>query len=214
MTAPSPKSPWYKSWIWTSVSFLGSMGIGLLLLTEVRSGPVVAALGGLGAYFSLAFLVPQAMSGKTRLSKSRASGQSPPDDPRVNLLVEAHHHAATLAAVVPNLPLAVGQIVTDLNRHARLIIEAVSNAPEKLPPVLRFFTYYLPSTADLVMDRIKLAPHAGSARLTEIDQTLGRLVDAFKGFEQAVLSPDLQSVDLDIALLDDALDADFEALKR
>ena len=200
MTAPSPKSPWYKSWIWTSVSFLGSMGIGLLLLTEVRSGPVVAALGGLGAYFSLAFLVPQAMSGKTRLSKSRASGQSPPDDPRVNLLVEAHHHAATLAAVVPNLPLAVGQIVTD--------------APEKLPPVLRFFTYYLPSTADLVMDRIKLAPHAGSARLTEIDQTLGRLVDAFKGFEQAVLSPDLQSVDLDIALLDDALDADFEALKR
>jgi hypothetical protein len=112
------------------------------------------------------------------------------------------------------MPIAIGETVSVLHRHALAIIDGVSSEPQKLTPVLRFFTYYLPSTADLVMDRIKLAPHAGSARLAEIDQTLMRLVEAFDGFQNAVLAPDLQSVDLDVELLDQALNADLEELKR
>lgn len=203
---------------WTPFAFFGGLGLGFLALTEFRAGPIVAGLAGLGTYFLIAFVIPK------RVKRPYADGsdetQAPQgltqvrDDPRVDLLVEAHQNAAMLAAAQTQMPLAIGETVHLLHRHAQAIIEAVTRQPEKLTPVLRFFTYYLPSTADLVMDRIKLAPHAGSTRLQEIDQTLARLVEAFAGFEKAVRAPDLQSVDLDVELLDQALDADLEDLKR
>jgi 5-bromo-4-chloroindolyl phosphate hydrolysis protein len=208
------KARWFKSWTWTGASFVGSVGVGLLLLTEVRSGPVLATLAGLGAYYLLAFLLPQTLSGRD--TKVGGSGQKLVDaqDPRVELLVEAHQHVATLAAARVHMPMSALATLDALHDHAASIIEEVSAQPEKLGPVLRFFTYYLPSTADLAMDRIKLASHAGSQRLAEIDQTLLRLVEAFAGFDAAVRAPDLESVDMDIELLDQALDADLEGLKR
>ena len=203
---------------WTLFAFLSGLGLGFLALTELRTGPIVAGLAGLGAYFLIAFVIPKqvkqrVLSGGHTASPHQGPSQSEPD-PRVDLLVEAHQHAATLAAAQSQMPLTIGETIHRLHGHAQVIIEAVTRQPEKLTPVLRFFTYYLPSTADLVMDRIKLAPHAGSTRLQEIDQTLARLVEAFAGFEKAVRAPDLQSVDLDVELLDQALDADLEDLKR
>ncbi len=190
--------------------------VGFLALSELRAGPIIGSLVGLATYFLLAFALPNRI--KRRLQGPDVSladtEQYVDRDPRVDLLVEAHQHAATLAAAQVQMPLVIGDIVSNLHRHAVAIIDEVSNEPEKLTPVLRFFTYYLPSTADLVMDRIKLAPHAGSARLNEIDQTLTRLGEAFAGFQAAVLAPDLQSVDLDVELLDQALNADLEELKR
>jgi hypothetical protein len=135
------------------------------------------------------------------------------DDPRVDLLVEAHTHLATLAATRPHLPAALALVTQSLESDGRAILESVTQTPEKLHSVLRFFTYYLPSTADLVMDRVRLAPHAGQARLEEIDHTLQRLMEAFAGFRAALLQPELTSVDLDISLLDTALDTDLEELK-
>ena len=212
---PEPKKvPWFTSWAWTCASFLGAGGVGLLLLTELRTGPVLATLGGLGAYYLLAFLLPQVFSGPPKGPNMMALAGSKPDDPRVELLVEAHQHAATLAGARAHVPLPVSQTLDTLYRHAQAIIEGISAQPEKLDPVLRFFTYYLPSTADLAMDRVKLAPHAGSARLTEIDQTLVRLVEAFAGFEAAVRAPDMASVDMDVELLEQALDTDLQDLKR
>jgi hypothetical protein len=213
MVDQTPKPVWFKSWLWTGCSFLGAVGVGLLLLTELRSGAVLAALGGLGAYFLLAFLLPQSLSGAGRVVQEPVLALTPDADPRVELLVEAHQHAATLAATAKEVPLDVGQSVSALSKQAHAIIEKVSESPEKLSPVLRFFTYYLPSAADLATDRVKLASHAGSARLLEIDQTLARLVEAFAGFEATLMSPDLKSVDLDIELLEDAIKADFENLK-
>ena len=103
--------------------------------------------------------------------------------------------------------------VNQLALDAGIIINAVTDEPAKLSSVLRFFTYYLPSTADLVSDRIKLANLAGNQRLVEIDHTLARLQEAFTGFKAAIIKPDLHSVDIDISLLDEALDADLEDLK-
>ncbi len=206
---------------WTLLSFAGGLSLGFLALTEFRAGPIIAGLGGLAAYFLIAFAIPKWLQrriyGDNRSSAiplSSLDAVPSSDDPRVDLLVEAHQHAAILAAATQQLPLAVAASVDTLHKHAIAIIAAVSAEPSKLAPVLRFFTYYLPSTSDLVMDRIKLATHAGSTRLGEIDQTLLRLIEAFAGFEAAVLAPDLHSVDLDVELLDQALNADLEELKR
>jgi hypothetical protein len=197
---------------WTAISFVLSALTGLALLTELRAGPIIAALGGLGIYALLAYVIPKQLDPNTS-PEALDVPASIPDDPRVELLVEAYQHVATLAAARHDVPLVLGDTVNRLLGDAEAIITAVTEQPEKLNVVLRFFTYYLPSTADLVMDRVKLASHAGATRLNEIDQTLNRLTEAFAGFKAAVLAPDLASVDIDMELLDDALDAELEDLK-
>lgn len=203
-----------RSGAWTFLSLVLSTILGFAFLAELRSGPIIAGLAGLGAYFVLAYGVPTRTRGWAQTEMPNIDGPETSDDPRVELLVDAHQHIATLSATKNEVPLPVAETLVQLHAHATSILEGVTASPEKLSPVLRFFTYYLPSTADLAMDRVKLATHAGPERLEEIDHTLARLVDAFKGFKEAVLSPDLESVDLDIELLDEAINADFESLKR
>jgi hypothetical protein len=201
--------------LWTGVALAASGLLGFILLAEFRAGPWIAGLGALGAYGFLAYVLPKrlrASDGLDALPSNLATSTS--TDPRVELLVGAHQHVAGLVKARDELPLEVGKIVDGLTENARAIIEAVSLQPDKLNPVLRFFTYYLPATEDLVLDRIKLAPYAGSERLAELDHTLSRLGEAFASFRVGVLEPDLASVDIDISLLEDALDADLEDLKK
>lgn len=198
---------------WTGISFAAASLLGVAALVEFRAGPVVAGLLGLGLYGFMAYLLPVRVAAIQAEEDSNNNKPVPSADPRVDLLVEAHQHLDALVAAGPGLPMGLREVVASLADDGANIVAAVTDAPEKLNPVLRFFTYYLPATADLVADRLKLAPHAGSERLAEIDQTLGRLSEAFAGFKHATLAPDLASVDIDISLLDDALDADLEELK-
>jgi hypothetical protein len=199
------------SGLWTLISFALAGLLGFLALVELRSGPLIAAFLGLGAYGFLAYVLPKrARAGQ---AEPAAMAQGDKLDARGELLVEARQHLATLSKPHTKLPASVRAIVKRLAEEGNSVTDAVTEAPEKLTSVLRFFTYYLPATADLVEDRVKLAPHAGAGRLAEIDQTLGRLLEAFSGFRAALLEPDLASVDVDITLLDDALDADLEDLK-
>jgi hypothetical protein len=199
-----------KSDVWTGVSFVSAGLLGFLALTEFRTGPIIAGLLGLGMYGFMAYVIP-ARADATKPDESTAP--RPSDDPRVDLLVEAHQHLATLSKSAAKLPVDLKATIRKLVEDGTVVAQAVTSDPDKLTPILRFFTYYLPATADLAQDRLKLAPHAGSERLAEIDQTLVRLGEAFAGFRAAALEPDLASVDLDITLLDDALDADLEDLK-
>jgi 5-bromo-4-chloroindolyl phosphate hydrolysis protein len=199
---------------WTGVSFACAILLGLAALLELRSGPFIAGGLGLAVYFLMAYVVPSRMGGQNQVTLDASRGTLPSEDPRVDLLVEAHQHLASLTSAYTSLPTPLQPIVAKLASDGGVITEAVTQAPEKLSAVLRFFTYYLPATADLVSDRLKLADHAGLSRLAEIDATLVRLGEAFDAFRVAVLEPDLTSVDLDITLLDDALDADLEELKQ
>jgi hypothetical protein len=198
---------------WTAISFAGAGLLGLLALMEFRSGPIIAGLLSVALYVFMAYILPYQV--KTVGAQAGESDEplAPSDDPRIDLLVEAHQHVQTLSEAKANMPLAVAAMIHQLALDAGVIINAVTEEPSKLTPVLRFFTYYLPSTADLASDRVKLAAHAGDARLQEIDHTLARLTEAFAGFKAAVIQPELASVDIDISLLDDALDADLEDLK-
>lgn len=198
------------SWWVIFSSMAASLAVGGALLVEARSGPIVAGLVALSLYGFLTVALPRLIQGK-----ARADLPSPPvlgpkdDDPRHALLVEAHEHIVSIRNTIPIVPLNVGLVLDALVRHALNILDTVASHPEKVNPVLRFFTYYLPATADLVSDRLKLEAHAGQARLAEIDHTLGRLQEAFASFERAVVEPDLASVDLDMELLDRALKDDL-----
>jgi hypothetical protein len=197
--------------VWTGVSFGLAALLGLVALVEMRAGPFIAGALGLGAYGFLAYVLPQRVRSAEADETSQPIAQNL--DPRTELLVEARQHLATLAKPSTKIPATVKATIKRLAEEGTAITDEVTENPDKLNGVLRFFTYYLPATADLVQDRIKLAPHAGTERLAEIDQTLERLLEAFSGFRAAALEPDLASVDLDVTLLDDALDADLEDLK-
>jgi 5-bromo-4-chloroindolyl phosphate hydrolysis protein len=196
---------------WTGLSFAVAAFVGVVALVEMRAGPLVAGLVGLGIYGFMAYVLPNRVTRQT--DEAATLTEEKISDPRVELLAEARQHLATLAKQSPKIPAAMKAVIKKLCDEGTTITDTVTESPEKLTAVLRFFTYYLPATADLVQDRIKLAPHAGTERLAEIDQTLVRLGDAFAGFRAAVMEPDMASVDLDITLLDDALDADLEDLK-
>ncbi len=198
------------SWWVIFGSMAASLAFGGALLVEVRTGPIVAGLVALSLYGFLTHALPRLFQGKSAADVRSPTLLDPEhDDPRHALLVEAHEHIMVLRAAMPVVPLPVGQVLDALVHHALTILDTVASHPEKLTPILRFFTYYLPATADLVSDRLKLEAHAGQARLQEIDHTLGRLQEAFAGFERAVVEPDLASVDLDMELLDRALRDDL-----
>ena len=205
------KSAKSGSW-WTVLGALAlSLALGAGLLFEFRLGPVVAAILALTFYGFLTILVPRMLAGRSDPTPVDTAPALAEDDtdPHHSLLVEAHHHLQSLRQAVPELPLPVAETVQALARHGLTILDAVAVHPNKIHPILRFFTYYLPATADLVADRLALADHAGPARLTEIDETLTRLREAFNSFEEAVLRPDLEAVDLDMELLDQALKDDL-----
>jgi hypothetical protein len=180
-------------------------------LFELRLGPIVAAILALTFYGFLTIVLPRLWAGRQTASDPTTEPVLAEDDhdPMHGLLVEAHQHLKTLRLAVENLPVAVGETVQGLAHHGLTILEAVADQPGKINSILRFFTYYLPATADLVTDRLQLGDHAGQQRLAEIDQTLIRLQEAFISFEEAVLRPDLEAVDLDMELLDQALKDDL-----
>jgi 5-bromo-4-chloroindolyl phosphate hydrolysis protein len=198
---------------WTGISFIAASVTGLVVLMEMRTGPFIAGALGLALYGFMAYVIPQRTRVRTVETQITTNQTSQSDDPRVTLLVEAHQHVESLSDAGGQLPSHLTSLVEKLASDGDAITQAVTTDPSKLGPIMRFFTYYLPATSDLVDDRLKLADHAGAARLAEIDATLARLGDAFGAFRAAVLGCELQSVDLDISLLDDALDADLEDLK-
>jgi hypothetical protein len=198
---------------WTAISFVTAVFIGLAALLEMRAGPFIAGGVGLAVYGFMAYILPSRARALSQADQDSLPDVNPNEDPRVTLLVEAHQHVASLLDASATLPSHLSLLVEKLAHDGRAITEAVTEDPSKLTAVMRFFTYYLPATADLVEDRLKLADHAGTQRLSEIDATLVRLGDAFDAFRKAVLEPELEAVDLDITLLDDALDADLEDLK-
>ena len=211
---PNKRTPTHPptSWWVIFVSLWLSLGLGAALLMEVRAGPLIAAAAALGLYTLLTVILPnQWHKRQARLTKPVEGVEIVSDDPRHALLVEANQHTQFIHQAINRMPLSLRRTLGALVRHSLVIIDATASAPEKLNPVLRFFTYYLPATADLVSDRLKLEAHAGATRLAEIDATLVRLEAAFANFEQAVLTPDLDSVDIDMALLDKALKDELES---
>jgi hypothetical protein len=191
-------------WAPVVLATLGGGLAGFVALAELRLGPILAAGAGLGAYALLLVVLD-------RVWPRPAVTSEPADtveDATVALLAEAELCARRLdaAADAASGPAAVA--LRAIGARARVIAAHVTADPARLPTLLRAFTYYLPAAAELGEDRARLAPQADARRLLEIDDTLARLADAFAGFERQALAPDLQELDLDLRLIDQALASD------
>jgi 5-bromo-4-chloroindolyl phosphate hydrolysis protein len=92
------------------------------------------------------------------------------------------------------------------------VIASLEADPSRLSDVQRLFTYYLPATADLLAARGALAGSGETARLAEIDTMIGKLGQAYDDFAARLSGHDARSLEIDMRLLDQALDQEF-ALK-
>lgn len=81
--------------------------------------------------------------------------------------------------------------------------------PSRLSDVQRLFTYYLPATSDLLTARGALARSENPARLAEIDAMIGKLDTAYNDFADRLKGHDARSLEIDLKLLDRALDEEF-----
>jgi hypothetical protein len=89
------------------------------------------------------------------------------------------------------------------------VVAGLEADPSRLSDVQRLFTYYLPATADLLAVRGGVAGSGDSDRLAEIDTMIGKLGLAYDDFSARLSGHDARSLEIDMRLLDQALDQEF-----
>jgi hypothetical protein len=98
-------------------------------------------------------------------------------------------------------------------RHMVAMVKDVESGleadPSRLSDVQRLFTYYLPATADLLSARGAIAGSGDTKRLAEIDMMIGKLDLAYTDFSERLLGHDARSLEIDLRMLDQALDEEF-----
>jgi hypothetical protein len=120
------------------------------------------------------------------------------DPARVRLEAAASAAGEPLGARLRNMVSRVKQVVAGLETD-----------PSRLSDVQRLFTYYLPATADLLAARGALAGTSEASRLSEIDTMIGKLDLAYDDFAARLSGHDARSLELDLRLLDQAIDQEF-----
>jgi hypothetical protein len=103
----------------------------------------------------------------------------------------------------------LGENLQKIVQHAENIERDLLRAPHKLSQVQRIFTYYIPSTQDLLIARGKAQANNDATKLAEIDTMFSRLALAYQDFAQKMHGEDARSVDIDIKLLDQSLAQDL-----
>jgi hypothetical protein len=201
------RSGWFPASI-----FLASIGLLYLFLHFNAPEGFYSIFGFLTFLFFASFLPKMMHDTKKEVAQAAALAQANMDA-RQKLIVEAYHHAGVLARARAKLPDLVSATVEKLHAHTKAILKIIGTNWHEVTPIVRFFTYYLPETTHLVTARLSLSPQMNAERLNEIDATLARLVEAFAAFEAAARAPDLESIDLDIRLLDQALKTEIDGLR-
>lgn len=112
---------------------------------------------------------------------------------------------------------ASGELLSNLQKivlNAEKIEQDLLREPHKLSEVQRIFTYYIPATQDLLFARAKAVNANDASKLTEIDNMMARLAQAFEDFARKMHGEDARSIDIDIKLLEQSLQEDLSYTKR
>jgi 5-bromo-4-chloroindolyl phosphate hydrolysis protein len=136
------------------------------------------------------------------------------DTAHQKLIRETFEARAQLTAAASAADGPLGDNLRRMDRATRTVVERLDKDPSDLAHVQRMFTYYLPSAAQLLTARQNIVGTNNLAHQAEIDGMFGRLADAFEGFVARINGTDIRSLEIDLKLLEQSLDAEFDPLKR
>jgi hypothetical protein len=107
-------------------------------------------------------------------------------------------------------PSVRGQIA-DLFTTGQKVVAGVRADPSKTMAVRRLLTFYLPNAASLAEGWLALEGRAipSPERMTQTAGTLRALTDAFHRFSDDLAQPQMQTLDIDLKVVNDALKADL-----
>lgn len=207
------------SWGVVIVSMLAAAGIGALALAELRTGPLAAAMLGVGCYIAflmMATRLERRLKGKDAdvAADTPDTAAAPPETPVTRLTREGRANAHRILSASSSAPDAPRADFLAIAAHAANLCDRLEMAPDRLDSVLRAFTFYLPAVADLAEDRGRLAASAGPGRLAEMDATLARLRTLFAAFERSLIEPDLREIDIDLAVIERSLKEETGSLRQ
>ena len=108
-------------------------------------------------------------------------------------------------------PAVRGQ-VAELVTTGRKVVDQVRADPTRAMAVRRLLTFYLPNAASLAEGWVALEGRAlpSPERMTQTGQTLRSLNQAFAKFSDDMAEPQMQTLDVDLKVVNDALKSDLE----
>ena len=109
---------------------------------------------------------------------------------------------------------AVADRVGHLGRVADGILRAVETDPLKVDRVRRFITYYLPRAGEMAESYrlLETRPTPDEQRLASTGAIIDRLAVAFTRYADHIVDADLDTLDIELKLLQSALDDDLDRL--
>jgi len=123
-------------------------------------------------------------------------------------------------ASLDRMKLTLGQIrdpavrgqVAQLVTTGRKVVDQVRADPTRAMAVRRLLTFYLPNAASLAEGWVALEGRAlpSPERMTQTGQTLRSLNEAFAKFADDMAEPQMQTLDVDLKVVNDALKSDLE----
>jgi 5-bromo-4-chloroindolyl phosphate hydrolysis protein len=128
------------------------------------------------------------------------------------LLEEAEPIIDQLALIGPQIRFkGTRDRVQHLAEVARHIMDVVSTDPLKVNLVRRFITYYLPRAGEMATayQLLERRPTPDKARLAQTRQMIERLDEAFTKYADNLVDADLDTLNIELKLLKDALDDDL-----
>ena len=124
------------------------------------------------------------------------------------------------SAALERLKRALGQIkdpgvrgqIDGLVRTGQKVVGDVRVNPSRAMAVRRLLTFYLPNAASIAEGWVALESKATPSpeRMAQTGQTLRSLNEAFAKFSDELVEPQMQTLDVDLKVVNDALKADLE----
>ena len=99
-----------------------------------------------------------------------------------------------------------------LGMKADKVMREVQGDPGKVLAVRRLLTFYLPNAASVAEGwrALEHKQHPSTERVAQTRETMAALNDAFTQFAEELHEPQMQTLDLDLKVLNDALKADLQ----
>jgi 5-bromo-4-chloroindolyl phosphate hydrolysis protein len=180
---------------------LGALVVGMPIWID---GPVAGGVG-LGLYFVL-------RSGKQPSLDEQALNDARAQTGR-SLLPDATASLDRMKQTLGQIrdPAVRGQ-VAELVTTGRKVVDQVRADPTRAMAVRRLLTFYLPNAASLAEGWVALEGRAlpSPERMTQTGQTLRSLNQAFAKFSDDMAEPQMQTLDVDLKVVNDALKSDLE----